>query len=192
MSLMTSREIGEPGRPARPMPINPPIDVPSQWTVSASSRASSVTMSATYAGSAYPFGSARRSDSPRPTTSGQITRQPSCIARASTSKSRPWRDTPCAQTRTRSVAPPARSHCQYAIRCRPRLSRHCTRRSCGCFIALAHFIWMVPLTVTVTSALPGSVGSASAPLDETARARMPIGIGAGCGSLLETVTSRTA
>ena len=46
-SFRTRREIGEPGSAARAMPIRPPIDVPTQCTVVASRRASSVTMSAT-------------------------------------------------------------------------------------------------------------------------------------------------
>ena len=46
-SLSTSRRRGEPGSAARPRPISPPIEVPSQSTCSASSRASSVTMSDT-------------------------------------------------------------------------------------------------------------------------------------------------
>ena len=48
------------------------------------------------------------------------------IARASVSKSRPWRDRPCTQTSTRGLA--GSPHSQYAMRCRPRASRHCTWR----------------------------------------------------------------
>lgn len=49
-SLTIIRRSGEPGSPASAMPIRPPIDVPNQSTDSTSSRAISVTMSATYCG----------------------------------------------------------------------------------------------------------------------------------------------
>ena len=54
-----------------------------------------------------------------------------------------------------------------------------------------HFIWMVPLTVAVTSALPGSTDKASAELALVVE-RRAIAIGIACWSLLETLTSRTA
>ena len=49
-SLTTMRRNGVPCCAASPMPISPPIEVPTQSTVFAFSRASSVTMSATYCG----------------------------------------------------------------------------------------------------------------------------------------------
>ena len=48
ISLSTSRWIGEFGKPASTMPMSPPIDVPTQCSVAAFSRAMRVTMSATY------------------------------------------------------------------------------------------------------------------------------------------------
>ena len=47
-SLSNSLRIGDFGKPAKPMPIRPPIEVPNQSTDSAFSRASSVTMSDAY------------------------------------------------------------------------------------------------------------------------------------------------
>ncbi len=47
-SLSTSRRSGAPCSAATPRPISPPIEVPTQSTVPAFRRASSVTMSATY------------------------------------------------------------------------------------------------------------------------------------------------
>jgi len=47
MSLMTSLRIGFPGCAASIMPINPPIDVPSQSTPSTSRRAISAAQSCT-------------------------------------------------------------------------------------------------------------------------------------------------
>ena len=62
--------------------------------------------------------------SPRPTTSGQTTRRGwpraaarASRARASTSKSRPWRDRPC--THTTRCAAAASPHCQQAMRWPP-------------------------------------------------------------------------
>ena len=46
-SFSTSRRTGVFGSEARPMPIKPPIEVPTQSTLSAFNRASKVTMSAT-------------------------------------------------------------------------------------------------------------------------------------------------
>jgi hypothetical protein len=56
---------------------------------------------------------------------------------------------------------------------------------------LRHFIWIVPLTVAVTTALPGSTDSASAGLAAEACIRIT-GTGPGWGSLVATDTSRTA
>ena len=49
-SLITSFCTGVSGCAASAMPIRPPIEVPTQCTLSTSSRAISVTMSATYCG----------------------------------------------------------------------------------------------------------------------------------------------
>ena len=46
------------------------------------------------------------------------------LLRASTSKSRPWRDRPC--THTTRCAACGWPHCQYAIRCPPPAPGHCT------------------------------------------------------------------
>ena len=46
-SLSTSRRSGDPSMPASAMPISPPIETPTQSTVSTSRRAIRVTMSAT-------------------------------------------------------------------------------------------------------------------------------------------------
>ena len=73
-SLRIMRSIGESGSEASAMPISAPIDVPNQWTVGASRRASNVTMSPTYVGNWYSIGSRRRPLRPRPTTSGHPTR----------------------------------------------------------------------------------------------------------------------
>ncbi len=54
-----------------------------------------------------------------------------------------------------------------------------------------HFIWIVPLTVAVTAAWPGSTDRASADAGLAACIRI-VGAGPGCGSLVESVTSRTA
>ena len=51
-SFSTSRAIGLPVCAASAMPISPPIEVPTQLTASTSRRAISVTMSATYCGTA--------------------------------------------------------------------------------------------------------------------------------------------
>ena len=51
-SLMIIWRIGDCGWPASAIPIRPPIDVPTQSTLSTSSRAINVTMSETYCGTA--------------------------------------------------------------------------------------------------------------------------------------------
>src|SRR6267143_1821556 len=87
-SFSTSLRTGVAACAASAMPISPPIEVPTQCTASTSSRAISVTMSATYCGTALSIGSASRSESPRPATSGQTTRNWPHSSRATLSKSR--------------------------------------------------------------------------------------------------------
>ncbi|CPQ82570.1 Uncharacterised protein [Bordetella pertussis] len=90
--------------PARPRPIRPPIEVPTQASVAGHTRAISVAMSDTYCGTAYSAGLDSQSDLPRPATSGHTTRHWPASRRARWSKSRPVRVSPCTQTSTRSLS----------------------------------------------------------------------------------------
>src|SRR4051794_12958545 len=64
-SFSTSFFTGEPGKAVRVMPIRPPIEVPTQCTVSTTRRAISATMSLVYTGTWYSIGLLSQSESPR-------------------------------------------------------------------------------------------------------------------------------